>query len=511
MERAVRQQGSFKLASGTYVRTRQPGSVSESADQPSLLLVDDNEEGLFALKAMLKRDDVSIITARSGTEALELMLEHTIMLAIIDVQMPEIDGFELATLMRGVARTRDVPIIFVTAGSQDEQRVFAGYEAGAVDFLFKPIDAHLLRSKVGVFITLEKQRYELRRSEMRFRRLVEATSQAVWRLEPNGSVSEDSPTFRELTGISLSDWLDGGWPMMIHPDDRAQVLACWEEARNRCATYEVEYRVCRAGGGYTWTHARFAPVFDDNGRLIEWIGANTDIEARKQAENIREMFVAILSHDLRNPLGAILNSAQLVLSRTDDEQIKRPLARVLSSGGRMARMIEQLLDLTRVRLGGGIDLCPLEVDFARIVNQVLSEITTAKDRFVVDICGDTHGIWDVDRMCQVASNLAGNAVDHSPPNSPIFVRIDGGHADRLEFSVHNVGSAIPKEIRDVIFEPFRGVKDRRRGQSGGIGLGLFITKQLVEAHGGSLRFDTSDDTGTVFRVRLPRYTRTVAK
>src|SRR4051812_24845386 len=127
-------------------------------DAIKLLIVDDVAENLIALEALLRRDQVQVMCARSGAEALELLLVHDVAIAVVDVQMPEMDGFELAELMRGAARTKHVPIIFVTAGTRDPQRVFQGYETGAVDFLFKPIDPMILRSKVDVFLELAEQR-----------------------------------------------------------------------------------------------------------------------------------------------------------------------------------------------------------------------------------------------------------------------------------------------------------------------------------------------------------------
>src|SRR5262245_1560311 len=126
-----------------------------------ILIVDDTPENLVVLEALLRRDGVQLLAARSGAEALELLLVHEVALALLDVQMPEMDGFELAELMRGSERTKRVPIIFVTAGSRDPQRLFKGYESGAVDFLFKPIDPFVLRSKVDVFLELYRQTKEL--------------------------------------------------------------------------------------------------------------------------------------------------------------------------------------------------------------------------------------------------------------------------------------------------------------------------------------------------------------
>ena len=125
------------------------------------LLVDDLEENLLALSALLRNDDVEIVTARSGVEALELLLRHDVALAIVDVQMPDMDGFELAELMRGSERTRHVPLIFVTAGSRDQHRMFKGYDTGAVDFLYKPIEPQILQNKAGVFFQLARQKQQL--------------------------------------------------------------------------------------------------------------------------------------------------------------------------------------------------------------------------------------------------------------------------------------------------------------------------------------------------------------
>src|SRR6201994_3116939 len=131
------------------------------SDTIKILLVDDTPENLTALEALLRQTNVEILRAASGAAALELLLVHEVSLALLDVQMPEMDGFELAELMRGAERTKHVPIIFVTAGTRDPSRVFKGYDTGAVDFLFKPIDPHILKSKVDVFIELARQRQQL--------------------------------------------------------------------------------------------------------------------------------------------------------------------------------------------------------------------------------------------------------------------------------------------------------------------------------------------------------------
>lgn len=143
------------------------------------LLVDDREENLIALEAVLRQEGLQLIQARSGSEALEALLQYDIALALIDVQMPEMDGFELAELMRGAERTKRVPIIFLTAATEEQQRRFRGYEAGAVDFLHKPIEPHVLKSKAGVFFELFRQRQEVARHRDELKGLLDENSRLL--------------------------------------------------------------------------------------------------------------------------------------------------------------------------------------------------------------------------------------------------------------------------------------------------------------------------------------------
>jgi signal transduction histidine kinase len=358
------------------------------------LLVDDLEENLVALSALLARDDVQLLTARSGADALELLLMHDVALALVDVQMPDMDGFELAELMRGKERTRDVPIIFVTAGARDQIRVFKGYELGAVDFLYKPIEPHILANKADVFFQLARHKQQLAQE------------------------------------------------------------------------------------------------------LIE----------RTQTLRLNEMFTAVLGHDLRNPLNAILTGAQLLQLRSQDQAMRGIASRVLSSAKRMSRMIDSLLDLTRARLGGGISLHIARADLALLIRRVIQEHQAAcPDReitFAQEPNSDPAGEWDADRMAQVASNLIGNALQHGDAGEPIAIALDGRAADVVSFSVANSG-VIAAEVLPHIFDPFRG-GDRQMGQPEGLGLGLYIVQQIVRAHGGTVDVSSGPDRQTVFRVTVPR-------
>ena len=361
--------------------------------QVKCLIVDDLQENLLALSALLKQDNVDILTARSGTEALELLLVHDVALAFLDIQMPEMDGFELAELLRGSERTRHIPLIFMTAGSQDKHRLFKGYETGAVDFLYKPIEPHILKNKADVFFQLYRHKQRL-----------------------------------------------------------AQ-----------------------------------------------------ELHQKTETLRLNEMFMAVLGHDLRNPLNAILTGAHLLHHCPNNEDVvKKTSAIMLSSGEWMNRMIKDMLDLAQARLAGGIPIKYELFDLGELIERVVQEHRASfPERDIhMQLAGDLKGEWDADRLAQVASNLIGNALQHGD-GGEIQIMLEGENNDNVILSVTNKGS-IPAAILPHIFNPFRSSRDQTNKNSG-LGLGLYIVEQIVKAHLGSINVNINNDNHqTTFRVHVPR-------
>jgi len=220
-----------------------------------------------------------------------------------------------------------------------------------------------------------------------------------------------------------------------------------------------------------------------------------------------ELFAGVLAHDLRNPLGAIMTAAQLLLMRPEGagERTAKPLARIMSSGQRMTRMIDQLLDFTRARVGGGIAIQPRDSNLADLCNQAVSELELIyPDRKIeCSFLGDLGGRWDPDRVLQIVSNLVANAGQHGAAMAGVQVTADGVHPDAVVLEVHNDGAIAPALLPNL-FDPFRGTQHRRE-QSRGLGLGLYIVKELARAHGGTVEVTSSAADGTTFTVRLPRH------
>jgi PAS domain S-box-containing protein len=232
----------------------------------------------------------------------------------------------------------------------------------------------------------------------------------------------------------------------------------------------------------------------------------SQIEDLGRALRFSDLFVGILGHDLRNPLSAIIMAASLIYRRADSDRLADPARRILNSADRMRRMIDQILDFTRIRMGGGIPLVRKKVDLSKVCQFMIDELASGDRgaKVELDVAGDVSGVWDEDRLSQVASNLIGNALQHrSSPGSSILIRLDGTDPDQVILDVWNAGT-MPDELRPVLFEPLRTSADRKLAGSSGLGLGLYITHQIVTAHKGSIDVQSSEATGTRFVVRIPR-------
>jgi signal transduction histidine kinase len=242
--------------------------------------------------------------------------------------------------------------------------------------------------------------------------------------------------------------------------------------------------------------------------LVARVGAQVGLVVarrdRDQMLEFNEKFTAILGHDLRNPLNAIATAAQLLERRATTPEIARPARRIVLSSERMTRMINQLLDLTRVRVVGGMRLDPKTLDLGELCQLVVAELRQDNPETNIELStlGSLMGQWDRVRLAQVLANVAGNAVDHGEPTAPIRVLIDGSQETRVEIRVKNRG-VIPEDAMASLFDPFRGV-NHRRDNTRGLGLGLYITREIVAAHRGTIAVKSNREDGTCFAIDLPK-------
>ncbi len=289
----------------------------------SILVVDDRQQNRLALKAILSSPDYRIVEARSGSEALRSLLDEDFAVLLLDVLMPDMNGFELASTIKQRERTATVPILFLTAQATDVDLVYKGYQVGAVDYLVKPLVPEMVRAKVAVFAELYRQRkrsdqqaallveagrrdnelrlLELRlAAERRYRSLAEAVPHIIWTARPDGWVDYVNQRWFEYTGLS-AEQTAGSWEHAVHADDLRNCERGWREALRSGQLLEAECRLRRSrDGAFHWHLCRAVPEYGAGGQIISWLGTFTDIEDQKRAQ-------AVLA-DFKGTLDAVLDA-----------------------------------------------------------------------------------------------------------------------------------------------------------------------------------------------------------
>jgi signal transduction histidine kinase len=413
-----------------------------------ILIVDDHDENLLALEAILTDPSYALVRATSGREALREVLGRDFALILLDVAMPDLDGYETAALIRQRERSRDTPIIFLTANYRTDTHVFRGYSVGAVDYLFKPFTAEVLRSKVAVFVELFTKREALKRQS-------EALQHARDELEDRVRART-----RELAAVNEA--------LRTEIAERARI------ERERLALLEREQL------------------------------------ARAHAESVNRMkdeFLATLSHELRTPLNAILGWSHLLTSgKADAATMDRAISVIRNNAMAQSQLIEDILDVSRI-ISGKLRLNLASVRLREVIEAALDSVSPAADAKGIVIDRRLEDIepltGDKDRLQQVFWNLLSNAVKFTPRDGRVAVRLrrEGGDA---VMSVEDTGIGISAEFLPYVFDRFSQADGSATRRHGGLGLGMAIVRHLVELHGGTVRASSDgENKGSTFTAVLP--------
>ena len=363
----------------------------------------------------------------------------------------------------------------------------------------------------------------------RFRLLVESVKDyAIFMLDPQGRVASWNAGAERIKGYASGQILGKHFSVFYPPEDVAAGKCEYElEVAARDGRFEDEGWRIRKDGTRLWANVVITALRNTSGTLVGFAKVTQDLTQRRATEEtlrnlavekaelaekarvqeFQERFIAILGHDLRNPLAAIEMGAGVLRQRAvtaNDTAATRVLDRMKSSSRRMSRMIEQILDLTRSRLAGGLEVKPAPMDMCDALTKIVDESRTAHPERTIDLrCAPLRGAWDQDRLEQVFSNLVSNAIHYGIAASPVIVEARDENGS-VVVEVHNGGLPIAEELRAKIFSPFRrGERDSRRTQTAGLGLGLYISHEIVVAHGGEIAVRSNAAEGTTFRVTLP--------
>jgi PAS domain S-box-containing protein len=512
---------------------------------PKILIVDDHAPNLLALEAVLEPLGNPLVRAASGEEALARLKEGDFALILLDVQMPGMDGFETATVIKSDADTACIPIIFITAMNRELAHVFRGYAHGAVDYLLKPFEPEILRSKVSVFIDLHLKTEQVRtqakllrehevemlerRSEQRYRGLADSLPMPMCAARPDGSVYYANRAWVDYSGFDIEETTTVTNHENVHAEDLQAVREAWAGSIDTGKSFEVEYRVRRRGESrYRWHLARGVPERDDRGTIDGWIVTAADIDeqktgaelrarlldlerdARAKAEasnTIKDEFLATLSHEIRTPLHAVLGWVQLLRGGDlDAETGEQALEAIERNAETQARLIEDLLDISSIVTGKtkiDVKVVNLHSVIAAAADTLLPAARAKKIRFEFALDDVAELAGDPVRLQQIVWNLLSNAVKFGTEGGRIVVRL-AEVGSNVELQVSDDGKGIPSDFLPFAFDRFRQAESTATRQHGGLGLGLAIVSHLVSLHGGTVKAESEGvGKGTTFIVRLP--------
>jgi PAS domain S-box-containing protein len=344
-------------------------------------------------------------------------------------------------------------------------------------------------------------RKALREVQARLRTVLSHVPVILWAIDAHGMV-----TVAEGKGLTLA----GRKPeaMVGHSIFELYRDVPWVLANMRRALAGEEFCMeHELTAGQRWMEHHYIPQRDAEGRVVAVAGLSVDITERKQAQLFQQRLLGIVGHDIRSPLSAIKLGAERLLQH---EQLPptavTTVRRIRSSAERITGLVATLLDFTRAQLGQGLPVVPRSICLHEVGGRVVDEVQASHPErtLLCDAAGDTCGQWDPDRLEQLVSNLVENALKYGAPGTPVTVRYRGEH-DAVTLAVHNQGPPIPPQLRPHLFEPFRKGEHAEDKARSSLGLGLYIVRQIVEAHGGTVDVQSNGEQGTTFTVRLPRH------
>jgi len=516
--------------------------------QKKVLIVDDRPENLFALEKVLQPLDLNLIKANSGNEALSKMLDHNFSLVLMDVQMPEMDGFETAELMRSVDESRHVPIIFITAINKDQKHVFKGYQAGAIDYIFKPYDPDILKSKVSVLVDLFNKTQLLKENNARLeaeiaeRKRVEASLDfknvflstlqeisldGVMVVNEQGHIIYSNKQLTELWRIPQSIIKHGSASEVFEFQNRyardasfLSTISLLSQSTDEKSWNEITLKDGRILDCYS------APMYGSQNNYLGRVWFYRDITKRKEEEEelrrakekaeiaskAKSEFLANMSHEVRTPMNGIMGMTDLLLDTELDDEQQYYFEVVQRSADSLFQLIEDILDYSQIE-DGKMALNLHSFTIHELVEECIDLVALRAREKKLEMAFLIHPntpealIGDPARLSQVIINLLNNAIKFSSKGQ-ISLAISKIHEDSskdiyIKFLIKDTGIGIPSHLHREIFEAFVQADSSSTRKFGGAGLGLSISKRLVELMNGNIDVDSVDGQGSTFWFILP--------
>jgi PAS domain S-box-containing protein len=496
--------------------------ISNASDKPTVLLVDDNRDMREYITRLLE-SRFRVISAEDGRYALDLIDEGARPdLVLSDVMMPRLDGFGLLKALRDRPLTAVTPVIFLSARAGEEARI-EGFDVGADDYLIKPFSARELITRIDTHIRLSRLRRaaseHIKVSEERLRIAIDEAGMGTWDLDLRTQESRWSRSHYTLLGL-LPDESNLAtyemWRSRVHPADLELVEAAFSKSRDTQTLSSQEYRIIRADtGAVRWLRALGRFLYDESGAAVRSVGVFFDDTDRKTAEMAlreadqrKDVFLATLAHELRNPLAPIRNAAQMLGSpKLAADQLHWAQSVIQRQVKHMAWLLDDLLDVARITQGK-LDLKKQHITLNSVVDSAVEAsrplLDSKSHRFTVTLPSEPVMLdGDLLRLSQVLSNLLTNAAKYTDAGGDIALsgRLEG---IGLTLSVKDNGIGIPAESLNGIFAMFSQLEGAAARSEGGLGIGLALVQGLIELHGGTVEAKSEGlGHGSEFIVKLP--------
>jgi PAS domain S-box-containing protein len=485
----------------------------------NILIVDDKEENIIALDALLKRDDIRIFSTTSPNEALKIAWDNNIAIAMVDVQMPEIDGFELVDMLKSNPRTKDIMVIFVTAISKESKYVIKGLNTGAVDYLYKPLDPYITSAKVDSFIQLARHQGEIRAKNLElenFSVVVKNSADIIcvvdaqsFRIQTINPAVEKILGYKpiELVGKSIID-------RAIDSERQAFRKKLGEIIKDNLsfAVFEFQFEAfdktiiwmeCRASYQNKNIFINISNISPQKSYLEQLIKSK---EAAEYGKKVKETFLANMSHELRTPVNGILGITHMLRKTPVNDQQLSMIDLLERSSQSLLEVINDILDISKIE-AGKFSIIRTPNNVAELVESVHRLLKFHADEKQIDLLLDIDTnmpeFLSVDslRLNQVLMNLLSNAIkftDRGYVKLKVSVAQQLKDKVKLKFTVEDTGIGIASDKLTKIFDSFEQADDDTANRYGGTGLGLTIVKKLVELKGGELTFSSQIGKGSIF-------------
>ncbi|MDX6659247.1 MAG: hypothetical protein QOJ55_69 [Solirubrobacteraceae bacterium] len=484
--------------------------MSSNGTSP-ILVVDDDHKNLAALETVLAPLGHEVVTADSGEEALRQLLLDDFAVILMDVRMPTMDGFETVELIKRRKRNQDTAVIFLTGVEKDARQVFRGYTAGAVDYISKPVDTDVLRSKVSVLVDLHRKTDALKSSEERFRTAFANAPIGIALIGPDGAWLQANEALCDMLGRSTAELFRRSICEYTRPADREQERS---EFRRLIAEkprfYQAEKRLMHRDGRVVRALVSVSLALDAQAQPLNFIWQIVDVtELERRADDLArsnaelEQYAYVISHDLQEPLRSIGGFVQLLERRYQgelDEEADRFIGFTVAGVERMQALIDDLLSYSRAGAG---ELRGDQVDTRELVDRTLASLDAAvRDAGAEVEVGELPTIVaDGSALGQVFQNLLSNAIKFRADDRP-RVKVSATHSDDAwTFGVADSGIGVEPAHAERIFRIFQRL--HTRDEYGGTGVGLAICKRIVERQGGRIWCEPHPGGGTVFRFTIP--------